>query len=103
MASHLVLVFGRPVPGREAEWNEWYEQHLKDVAALPGVVRTRKFGHVARSADQPSPPSAYLAAYEFEGEPAEFDAACAKAAQAGKLTVSTAHAPGSVVWWFEEA
>jgi hypothetical protein len=103
VASHLVFVFSRPAAGREAEWNQWYGQHLRDVAALPGVTRARRYTRVARSSGEPAPPSAYLAVYEFEGTPAEFDAATAEAARAGKLPVSSAHAPGSIVWWFEEA
>lgn len=103
MPSHLIFVFSQPVVGREAEWNEWYAEHLKDVAALPGVTRTRRFARVPRPADHREPPSAHLAVYEFEGTPAEFDAATTAAARSGKLPVSSAHAPGSVVWWFEEA
>jgi hypothetical protein len=102
VATYLVTVFGQAVAGREPEWNEWYGRHLQEVAALPGVTRTRRFRHVARSADEPVPPLRHLAVYEFEGEPAAFDAAAAEAARAGRLAVSAAHDPGSIVWWFEE-
>ena len=44
MADHTFVVFTKPVAGKEAEYNRWYdEQHLPDVLQVPGVVNARRF------------------------------------------------------------
>lgn len=44
MAIHQYVILSRAVPGQEAEFERWYdEQHLGDVARVPGVVSARRF------------------------------------------------------------
>jgi hypothetical protein len=69
MATHRLIVFTEPRPGREAEYNEWYDQvHLKDVLETEGFVAAQRFelapaqmGELGENA-----PSRYLAIYEVE-------------------------------------
>lgn len=50
MADHTFVVFTKPVAGKEAEYNRWYdEQHLPDVLQVPGIINARRF--VAKDAE----------------------------------------------------
>lgn len=65
MARSRYLVFSNPVPGREAEFDAWYDRrHLRDVLATPGFVAAQRF----RSAAGEGPGGTrYLAMYEVVG------------------------------------
>ena len=44
MARYEYLILSCAQPGREAEFEKWYdEQHIVDVLAVPGVVSARRF------------------------------------------------------------
>ncbi len=65
MARHLLIALSRPVEGREAEYNDWYQNvHLAQMVALPGFVSAQRF-RVSRSlgARDVFP---YLALYEID-------------------------------------
>jgi hypothetical protein len=52
------------MPGREAEYNDWYDnQHLGDVLKVPGFVAAQRFKLARPQSDLPGP---YLALYEIE-------------------------------------
>src|SRR5437879_2078445 len=65
---HIFLALSGPRPGRESEFDDWYENHhLQDVVRLvPGFVRGRRFrAALHQAAAQPVPwPS--LAIYDLE-------------------------------------
>jgi len=67
MAKYTFVVLTNPVPGKEAEYNEWYnKQHIPDVLNIPGLVCAQRF-RVAE--DQPGADRKthkYLALYEIE-------------------------------------
>ncbi len=43
LPTYYQLVFTNPVPGREDEYNKWYdEQHAPDVVAVPGFVNGQR-------------------------------------------------------------
>ncbi|HEY0338698.1 MAG TPA: hypothetical protein VGC70_15245, partial [Burkholderiales bacterium] len=57
-AQGLITVWLNVPPEREEEFNEWYNlEHLRQVVALPGFVRARRY-----SAEDA--PLKYLAWYE---------------------------------------
>jgi hypothetical protein len=67
--KYTFLAFTNPAPGKEDEYNTWYEEHhLKDVINVPGFVSARRF----RLADVQFPFNTqplnyrYLALYEIE-------------------------------------
>lgn len=73
MAVHRLIVFSAPTPGKEDEYNDWYNnEHLDEVVAIPGFVAAQRF----RLSDdqlpgfQPSPHE-YLSIYEFDRPPGE--------------------------------
>lgn len=91
MATSVFVVHTNPVEGREDEYNTWYtERHLKDVVAIPGFVRARRY-HRSDAQFAPLPGFRYLAIYEIEGDPAEAMRALRRALKSG-LEVSEAMA-----------
>ena len=69
MATHRLIVFTEPKPGREAEYNQWYDQvHLKDVLEAEGFVAAQRFelsdAQIAGMGE--GAPRRFLAIYEIE-------------------------------------
>ena len=114
--KNLLLVFTRPVEGREDEFNQWYDKrHLPDVAGLPGFVAGQRyvFDEASRNSLVAAPPFGYLAVYEVaDGELEKAKAAMtaasaerrAAAAEGSGRPVRVPGSPaieiGSVSWWF---
>jgi hypothetical protein len=66
MAKFTFVVLTNPTPGKEAEYNEWYNrQHIPDVLNVPGFVRAQRF-KLADAQMGKSNPYKYLALYEIE-------------------------------------
>jgi hypothetical protein len=87
MTKHLFLVFTRPTPGREAEFNDWYDnEHLGDVLRVPGVTAAQRF-RVAPQFTTPDMLHGYLAIYEIEGD----DPQAALAAISGAANTDAMH------------
>ena len=61
-----MIVFSNPVAGREAEYNDWYQNvHLKQVLALAGFKSAQRF-RLALNMSQDRAAHPYLAIYEIE-------------------------------------
>ena len=90
MAKCRLVALTNPLPGKEAEYNDWYQNtHLPEVIALPGGVQAQRFKLVAKLMG--SDENQNLAIYEFECDnPAELLGAFGQAAQSGKMTPGTA-------------
>ena len=44
MAKHVFVVFTNPVEGKDATYNDWYDnRHLPDVLDVPGFVSAQRF------------------------------------------------------------
>lgn len=42
--EHILIALTNAVPGREAEFNQWYNgQHLTDVLAIDGIASARRY------------------------------------------------------------
>lgn len=64
MRQYSFVVISDAVPGREEEFNAWYnEQHLKDVLKVPGFVAAQRF---KLAEDESKLPGRYLAIYDIE-------------------------------------
>jgi hypothetical protein len=68
MAKYTFVVLTNPTPGKEAEYNRWYnEQHIPDVLQAHGFVAAQRFRladtQMGGATDQPYK---YLALYEIE-------------------------------------
>lgn len=90
MTKHIFVVFTDPVPGRELEYNAWYnEHHLEDVLSIPGFVAAQRFKLVGDG--QKNLPGSNLAIYEMEtDDPAAVVATLNAAAHEGHMIISNA-------------
>ena len=69
MADHVMVVFTNPVPGREDEYNEWYNNvHLGEVLRTPGMTCARRYRLVDGVGSREEPQHRYLAIYELESD-----------------------------------
>ncbi len=69
MANFKLFVMSGPSPGKEVEYNEWYNnQHLQDVVAVPGFLSAQRFR--LNDAMEFEHKHRYLAIYELDGKAA---------------------------------
>jgi epsilon-lactone hydrolase len=70
VARYSYVVLTRAVPGREAEFDRWYdERHLADVLRIPGIISARRFNLVyQKTTNLEAPPWRSLAIYEIEAD-----------------------------------
>jgi hypothetical protein len=67
MGRYKLIVFTDPVPGREDEYNQWYnERHLQDVTAVPGMGSAQRFRLKTLTAGAFA--NRYLAIYDFDSD-----------------------------------
>lgn len=93
MERYYYLVLARAVPGREAEFDKWYdEQHLGDVARIQGVASARRYPiHWQKTTELDAPQWRSLTVYEIEAEdPKEVIAAILKVAGTDVMPLSDA-------------
>jgi hypothetical protein len=65
MPRYKMVVYSRPTPGREDEYNDWYQNvHLGELVALPGIVSARRFRHARNLVEGDAYP--YMSIYEIE-------------------------------------
>jgi hypothetical protein len=65
MAKYSMVVQSKAVDGKDAEYNEWYDnQHFGDICAIPGVTGGRRLEQVMTVAGEPG--LKYLAIYDIE-------------------------------------
>jgi len=66
MAKHTFVVFTEAKPGRDAEFNDWYDnRHVPDVLAVPGFIACQRF-RLRPEDGAADAPTRYLALYEME-------------------------------------
>jgi hypothetical protein len=64
--KYLHIVQTSPTPGREDEFNEWYDNvHVPEILTLPEFISGRRLRLVA---DDPFEGPRYLAVYEIESD-----------------------------------
>lgn len=74
MKEHVLIVYSSPVPGREQEYNDWYNnEHLQDVLTVPGYLRAQRFRLTDFKLDAAMPDVAhqYAAVYFMETDDPE--------------------------------
>jgi hypothetical protein len=69
MAKYTFVVLTNPTPGKEEEYNEWYnKQHIPDVLNVPGMVCAQRFRLADTQMNTDGKAHRYLALYEIETE-----------------------------------
>jgi hypothetical protein len=69
MTDRILMSLTNALPGEDAEFNAWFDEHLEEVLSVPGVISARRF----KLADAQVPGAApsehqYFAIYEIEGD-----------------------------------
>lgn len=60
-----MVVYSRPSPGREDEYNDWYQNvHLRELVALPGFVSAQRFRYARSLVEGEAFP--YMSIYEID-------------------------------------
>jgi hypothetical protein len=87
----LFYVLTWPVPGSDAEFNEWYtNQHLADVIDVDGFVAARRYEPIGHARHPEPDPRHYLALYLMKGDPSAALDALAEAKARGRMKISPA-------------
>lgn len=90
----LYVVRTNAVPGREAEFDRWYDEiHLAEVLAIPGFLSAQRF-RLAAAQVQPTQTHGYLALYEIDGD--DVDATLDRVRAATHLRMSDAMDPTTI-------
>lgn len=102
-AGQLLFVYGKPVDGRDDDFNTWYDRHIGEMAAVPGVRSGQRFAALDSEFAKafPPPPAPYLSLYEFDGDPDGLWGGVRAALKAGEMTMSDSVDPSAVqmqVW-----
>lgn len=89
MAKCKLIALTTPLPGKEAEFHDWYQNtHLKEVISVPGFEGAQRFQLVAKLMGADT--NQYLAIYDAESDnPGALLAAMGEFAQSGKMTPAT--------------
>jgi len=101
LADYALIVFTRPMPGRDAEFNAFYNQkHMPDVIRVPGFVSGQRFEMVSNESHNLDIPP-YLVIYEFRS----FDlnatiAEIMRRAKTGITRTSSSFSPDAMVYYF---
>lgn len=91
MAERTIqVVYSRPFPGKDDEYNEWYDKkHLPDVLSIPGVLSAQRYDLRPTAREQGTEPEyRYMTIYEIEGDPDEVMAKLGAASGSGQMAVS---------------
>ena len=81
----LYLVFSNWMEGREAEFHEWYAEHVQQILAVDGFELARRMTR-SEIEGRPSPEYAHIAAYEISGDANEAFRKLRAAREAGHLS-----------------
>jgi len=101
LMDYSLVVFTRPMPGREAEYNAFYnEKHMPDVIRVPGFISGRRFHMVSNeSHNRDIPP--YLVIYDFKSyDLSATIAEILRRAKTGVTRMSSSFSPDAMVYYF---
>jgi hypothetical protein len=104
----ISIVFSRMPPGlQESDYLAWYESHLDELLAIPGVETAQLFRVTPEVVDERSPAAySHVALFSFAGEPAAFSAGKERAGLTTKesyvaLKEANGEGPALPEWWDE--
>ena len=74
MSRYMLAAFSKPVEGREAEYNSWYNNvHMPEVLNVPGFSSAQRFKVQIPMVGEM--PGRYLALYQMDADSPELDRA----------------------------
>jgi hypothetical protein len=88
MSDNLILVFSTPPAGvSPAEFSNWYDVHVRELAAVDGFAGARRYQMATIKGDWVPSGEHHLAVYETDGSPADALRAVGERAASGQLTL----------------
>jgi hypothetical protein len=67
MAKYILIERSNPVPGKEQEYNDWYNnEHLPDLMTVPGIVAARRWKVVGKPYQGAEFSHRYICVYQIE-------------------------------------
>ena len=103
MAEYVMVVQSQALPGRDDDYNAWYDnQHFHDICAIPGVKGGRRFDSPVAMLGQPG--MTYLAIYDLDIEsPEAFMAEMGRRMAEGLMPMTDAiDGPASQLWIYRQ-
>lgn len=99
MAKYNLVVQSQAKPGRDDDYNDWYDnQHFADICAIPGVTGGRRLEATPMLMGEPG--LKYLAIYDVEtDDPGGFMAEMGRRGAEGLMPVSDALDHATVRLW----
>jgi hypothetical protein len=99
-----LVVFARPVAGREVEFFDWYDgTHMTDMLCLEGVESVERLDLIAEP-DRPAPPGASLAIFTWSLDgPAEARAVMAQGQKDNLIPLHDSMDTSKTRSWFCES
>ncbi len=94
--SKLLVVFANAIPGQDAGFNLWYDQHMRDFMKLPNYVRVQRFKMLSRKG-RTDPEFRYLFIFEFKGDQDASYAQTLAAMKDGRMQMPDGKVVGKVV------
>ncbi|MFA7556111.1 MAG: hypothetical protein WCY88_17850 [Spongiibacteraceae bacterium] len=107
MKEYVLVVYSNPVPGKEQEYNDWYNnQHLSDVLAQPDYIQARRYKLTDLKLDDAMPDAShqYVAFYHLHTD--DPDAALkgmVARVEAGVIGLSDTMAPDFLAYCYAAA
>ncbi|MBS1676304.1 MAG: hypothetical protein JST08_02850 [Actinobacteria bacterium] len=100
-APHISMVFSAPTPGRDDDYNKWYDEvHLPESLTVPGYVGAHRYRlSEDQAAGMPPSPYAYLTIYELDRPPAEPLAALTARLESQEIAPPDSIDVGSIRSW----
>ena len=102
MAKFLLVIPSSALPGRDQQYNDWYDnEHLADVLKISGIVSGRRYNALPQS---PAPaPAKHLSIFEIEtADPMAVLGELHRRIQAGEMAMTADIDPSSVQMWLYE-
>lgn len=99
MPRFILVATSSAKEGRDAEYNEWYdEEHMHALLSIPGIISGRRF---EASPASPHPaPARYLGIFEIEADdPAEIMAELVRRGASGEISATDSLDGSSVQLW----
>jgi hypothetical protein len=95
VAKFKMIALTTPVPGKEAEYHDWYQNtHLPQLCSFAGIDSAQRYKLVAKMIGNDT--NQYLAVYDIETDDAmKLMGAIGEASAAGKLTQTDASDMGT--------
>lgn len=103
MPRSIYLAFSNPVPGREDEFNDWFDnRHIPDWMQIEGLVSLQRFRRTVEQRSEGPHPWEYLIVYECEAaDRVKVIEQLSRVSGTAIMPATTSMSGGGYACWFE--